>query len=229
MEKISNEISKKVISLSSGNVIGYVLDILFNENLNEINGYIIADEESDEVFFLDYKNSKAESDECFVIEKEDDLEIYISSVYNNPIGKDVYDEKGESLGKVTNVYFDKKHVKRIITTRCEFPICYLQKAGNDCLIFGKKKRKKCNAKRFEQKGMFPSVYIQNEIKLEKKEGEHPVKLRIENNSALGKRVTHDIFGLNNELIARKDEKVTKSILQKAKLHNKYNLLLFYLA
>ena len=107
MEKISDEISRKVISLSSGNVIGYVLDVLFTQDIKRIDGYLVVDEESEELSFLAYDKVKSKSEECFVVQDESDLEIYISSFFNNPIGKQVYDENGVNLGKVVDVYFEK--------------------------------------------------------------------------------------------------------------------------
>lgn len=229
MEKISNEISKKVISLTSGNVIGYVIDVLFDENLRNIKGFLIVDDESEEVFFLSSDDIFSKSNECFMVENESNLELYISSLFNNPIGKLVYDENGLNLGKVIDVYFEKTIVKKIVTNKCEFPIQYLKKAGNHCLIYGKSSSKtKKNKFSFQTKTNLPSVYIQNATsKIESKESEYPTRLRTKSELLIGKRVVKQILGFNNELIAKENDIVTKNIIQKAKLHNKYNLLMFY--
>lgn len=228
MNKISTEISKKVVSLSSGNIVGYVIDVLFDERIKLIKGYLVADEESEEIFFLSYENVISQSDECFIINEEKDLEVYISSLFNNPIGKIVYDEKGLNLGRVRDVYFDKNLVKKIQTTKCEFPIQYLQKAGNDCVIYGRAKVKKKKQVLFEVKPHSPKVCVQDGGILTQTESkEFPVKLLAKTDHLIGKRLTQDLLGLNCELIAKKDEIVTKNIVQKAKQHNRYNLLMFY--
>ena len=40
MEKISNFISKKVISIDDGNLVGYVLNVIFDENLKNLGANI---------------------------------------------------------------------------------------------------------------------------------------------------------------------------------------------
>lgn len=225
MERISKEISKKVISIGSGNIVGYVLNVLFDEELKHIEGYMVVDDESEEVFLLSCQKIKSKSEECFMMDNDDDLEIYISSVFNNPIGKVVYDKNGLNLGKVIDIEHERYCVKKIITTKCEFPSIYLQKAGNDCLIFGKNKKKKPKVL-FKSKANLPKVYIE-EKQVVQKTKEYPIRLIAQSENLLGKRISHDIFGLNNELIARENEVVTKAIIQKAKKHNRYNLLMFY--
>ena len=229
MGKISKEISKKVVSLDSGNIIGYVIDVLFDESLHTIKGFLIVDDESEEVFFLGSYCVFSKSNECFMVESESNLELYISSLFNNPIGKSVYDENGLNLGRVIDVYFEKDAVKKIVTNKCEFPVQYLKKAGNHCLIYGKTiaKTKKRNVS-FQTKQNMPSVHIQSEVgKLENKTNEYPIRIRTKNERIIGKRVTKQVLGLNNELIAKENDVVTKNMIQKAKLHNRYNLLMFY--
>lgn len=227
MEKISEEISKQVISTNGGNIIGYIIDILFDEELENIVGYLVVDEESEEPLFLAYEKIISKSLECFMVQNENDLEVYISSLYNNPVGKIVYDEKGINLGKVKDVYFEKNKTKRIITDKCEFPILFLKKAGRDCLIFGKKKKMKECKVLFEMNPKLPKVYVQESLNKQNPDKDFPIKILANSKSLLGKKVTHVVLGLNNELIAKENDVVTKAIIQKARMHNRYNLLMFY--
>lgn len=237
MEKISEFISKKIVSINSGNIVGYVLDVIFDEGLKKLVGFLIVDDESEEVLFLDNNNIKAKGEDCFMIEDEDILEIYISSLYNNPIGKQVYTCEGVNLGKVTDVFMQGNQTKKLITTKCEFSLQYLRKAGGHCLIYGKKPKKNSKKVLFEVKTHLPKVLIQNNQENSNQETiqtpimssqiDKPFKLIASAPTIIGKIVTNDILGLNNEIIARKNDEITQKIINKAKLHNKFNLLLFY--
>ena len=59
MEKITNYISKKVISLNSASQVGYVLNVQFDQDVKTFTGLIVADEESENTFFLSKENIKA--------------------------------------------------------------------------------------------------------------------------------------------------------------------------
>lgn len=231
MEKISDFISKKIISINSGNIIGYVLDVLFSDDIKNIEGFLVVDDESEEVLFLSNDNIKSRREECFVIQDEKYLEIYIASIFNNPIGKQVYDENGLNLGKVVDVVIDQKQTKKIVTTKCEFPFQYLLKAGKDCLIYGKKTKKRKKIENFNKKSDFcPKVEIQgqnnSQIHLSYKTT-IPLREVANTNSLIGKTITEDILGLNNEIIARKNEKITQKLINKSKLHNKFNQLSYF--
>ena len=237
MEKISDSISKKVVSLESGNIVGYVLDILFDEELKKLLGFLIVDDESEELYFLPNNKIKSRSQECLVIENDDDPEFYVSSLYNNPIGKNVFDCNGLNLGKVLDVILDGNLVKKIATTKCEFSIGFLRKSGKDCLIFGKKRKK--NAKKVLFSSNFdklPKVSIekysiQSDYKNQKNIFEKsfnfvekPIKAIVSDDLVIGKKVKKNILGYNNELIAKENDKITKKIIEKAKKHGKFNIL-----
>lgn len=239
MEKISEEISKKILSLKSGNIVGFVLDVLFDEELKTLSGFVVADDESEELLFLDLENVKSIGDDCIVIEDEYDLEIYISSLYNNPIGKIVYDSQGLNLGKVVDVFLQGKNVKKIVTTKCEFPLQYLRKAGEDCLIFGKKAKKNSKNMLFKTNSHnLPKITVQNitnnfndkinyNLPSVMSKVERPIRLTANSNSLIGRQIVSDLIGYNNELIARKGDIINQKIINKAKYHNKLNLLLMF--
>ena len=55
----------------------------------------------------------------------------------------------------------------------------------------------------------------------------PIRLYANSNQLLGKLVTSEILGYNNELIAQKNDIINQKIINKARLHNKLNLLNYY--
>ena len=239
MEKLSSLISKKVISLQEGKLCGYVLDIVLDEKLKTFEGCIVADDENESTFFLSRKGIFSQGEECIMIEGDEKLEFEISSLSNNPIGKIVYDTNGINLGRVTDVQVAGKNVKKIITNKCEFPQKLILKSGDNFIIFGlskNSKKIKNNKPIFKNKEKInnfqekmPKVVVANQINVSNSQiiGEKQMRIFANPNSLLGRTITNDLFGMNNEIIARKNEKINKNIIKNAKNHNKLNILSYF--
>lgn len=230
MEKVSKFISKKVISLKDGVLLGYVLNVIFDDDLKTFSGLIVVDEESENNFLIESKDIVSTGDDCIMIDNSSKLQFFISSS-NSPIRKLVYDCYGNSLGRVIEVEISGKTVKKIITNRCEFSPRFVQKNGENFIIFGNAKRKKRSISFKEQVGengfeSLPSVSVTTQPQTNV-EPENQTRLFANSNSLIGKIVTNEVLGLNNELIAKKFEIIDKKIIKKARMHNKLNLLAFY--
>lgn len=235
MEKLSSFISKKVISLREGNDVGYVLNLAFDEELKALKGFIVVDDESEHTFMVRIENVKNINDECIVIYSNTQLEFYLKDDCNNPIGKIVYDKDGVNLGRVVDVIVSGRVVKKIITDKCEFLQRYIYSIG-DFIIYGTK-GKKTDFKFNRQDEYMPKVYIQqaetniitNDTSSSYPTGgqSKPYRITANQNILTGRVATSDIFGLNNEIIVKKNEKITTKIINKAKLHNKLGLLIYY--
>ena len=230
MEKVSNLISKKVISLEDANQVGYVLNVIFDDRIKYFTGLIIVDDESENSFVLQKEDIYAIADETVTIKSSNVLQYNISQRSNNPIGKTVYDSRGNNLGKVLDVEINGKVVKRIITDFCEFPQKYVRKSGDNFIIYGAyRKEKKKDFKEDLTKinaQVLPPVTISMSLNTVLKP-ESPVRIYANPKSLIGKIVTHDILGYNNELIAQKNDVINQRIINKAKLHNKLNILNYY--
>lgn len=231
MEKISNFISKKVISIDDGNLVGYVLNVIFDENLKNFQGLIIADEESENVFVLNREDIVSIGDDCVMIDNAVKLQFFISSS-NNPIGKLVYDCHGNMLGRVQDVEISGKSVKKIITDKCEFPQRFIKKAGDNFIIFGTPKKAKETKSFNEQVGEYdageiPLSYVTINAGQSSVAQEQQTRLFANSSALVGKMVTNEVLGLNNEIIAKKFDIIDKKIINKAQRHNKLNLLAYY--
>lgn len=238
MEKLSSFISKKIISLKEGNEVGYVLNLAFEEDLKIFKGFIIVDDESEHTFMLRVEKIKKISDECIVINSSSDLEFIIEDESNNPLGKIVYDKEGTNLGRVVDVVVSGKIVKRIITDKCEFLQRYVYANGH-YIIYGNKDKSSKGSVFVANNKNLPKVYIEevkanvitdNKINVSdyKTNGEaKPYRIYANQDFLSGRIVTNDIFGLNNEIVAKKGEKINNKIINKAKLHNKLSLLNYY--
>lgn len=232
MEKVSTFISKKVISLEDGNLVGYVLNVFFDEQLKTFEGLIVVDEESENTFVLNRGDIVSNGQDCIMIDNNLCLQFNISSYSNNPIGKQVYDCYGVLLGRVKDIELYGKSVKKIITDKCEFPQRLIRKAGENFIIFGSPKKTNKKKTFVEQVGEeklnnHPKITISAQDTQDITHIENPIRLYANPSLLLGKIVTSDIIGFNNELIAKKFDVIDKKIINKASLHNKLNLLTFY--
>ncbi len=231
MEKISNIISKKVISLETANQVGYVVNVIFDERVKFFTGLIIIDDESENSFVLKREDIHSMGDDTIMIKSADCLEYNISSNSNNPVGKTVYDSNGNCLGRVCDVELSGKVVKKIITSFCEFPQRFVRKSGDNFIIYGiyKKEKEKTFKEKVDtfQASNLPKVTIASTINNESIKPESPTRIFVNSNLLIGKIVINEILGFNNELIAKKNDVINQKIINKAKSHNKLNLLSYY--
>lgn len=223
MEKISSYISKKVISLE-GEFSGYVLDAIFDEELDSVQGFLIVDEESEETFVLKKGDIESASESCVMIDSILALTKAIEEDTFNPINKNVYDTNGVYLGKVIDVLVHGQAVKRIITDKCEFFKRFLRKIGKKNIIFGKRITSKVKVKElFIAQDTQQTVTIQNLTNNQSK----PYRIFANQNSIMGRTMQSDLYGYNNEIIAKKFDIINQNIINRAKLHNKLNFLVYY--
>ena len=239
MERVSSLISKKVISVVEGKVCGYVLDLVFDAGLKLFEGCMVADDENEGVFFVRKKDFFSYENDVLMVESEASFEYDIFTSSNNPIGKNVYDERGVFLGVVNEVEISGKNVKKIITNKCEIPQKYIQKSGADFMIFGLVKNTKKNKNNlpifknkeklnnFEEK--MPKITINSQIINNSQQiiDNNQIRLFANPSILLGKILTNDLFGMNNEIIARKNQIIDKKIIKNAKNHNKLNILSYF--
>lgn len=235
MEKVSEYISKKVISLEKANQVGYVINVMFDEDIKNFTGLVVVDEESEDCYILSKEDIYSIGEDCIMIASSKVLQFKLITSSNSPIGKLVYDVHGNKLGRVIEVLLQGKQVRKIITDKCEFPQKYIKKSGDNFIIFGVKKSKNQKSSFKDEVGEInerdlPNVTISvenNDIKKYPIINEGPIKLFATPKILLGKKVKCDIFGYNNELIAQKNQIVDQKIINKAKLHNKLNFLNYY--
>lgn len=231
MERISNIISKKVVSIEESLCVGYVLDVCVDTNKKMVEGYLVCDESNEVINFLSTKNMLANND-YIIIKNINMLEFGDLVEPKNPIGKEILDENGFSLGRVIDFEVENGKILKLISKKCEINPKHIIDFNGDFLIFSQSKKKPIK-KEFNFKNLnkqdLQKVEIQSFI-LEKKENlnsvQIPFKSRILTNNLLGRILINDVFGLNNELIGRKNEIINEKIIKKAKSHNKVNHLFF---
>lgn len=231
-EKITNFIAKDVISIEEGEYVGYILSCEFSDNLKMLDGFIVVDEESEQEKFLPAKNIKIIGKNAIFIENLSKIELNLINYANYPIGKSVFDNKGNFLGKVKNILLNNLKPSKILTDFCQLPISLVCSIGKDYVFIGKNKKRKY--KSFSINSELPKVEILSnqidesdnfKILQNTQNFTLPVKVTLAPSSLLNKKATVDIFGFNNELIIKEGQVITQNKIDKAKKHGKLNLLI----
>lgn len=222
MKKISDLISKSVYSLSSGAKIGYVLNVEFSSSLDKLLEVIVVDNETEMEGKVEIGQLVFGQDAIF-LKNTSSLSYGYENNYTNPIGKHVFDKKGNNLGVVKDIVIQGKKVVYIITEKLTFAPKNICVNGFDALIvFGKKQKEPV----FNFKNKFSNEQLVKIPETVNASIMTPAKITPNVQSLIGKMATRDILGLNNELIIKKHEIITQKKIIEAKKHNKLNILFY---
>ena len=236
MEKLSEIISKKVVALAEGEEVGYILSPVFYSDGSELLGFVLCDGESEIEKFLSVQDVVSCSDEHVFIKSISAMQNLEIEQLSNPLGKLVYDENGVNLGRVEECELEKNKIKKLQTDKCEIMQKNIECIGKDFVIYKKnkknsKKSEKNNKKSFNFSKISPKVEILNQNNLQNQQfnfsSSLPIKATANKSKLLGKTLTKSLFGYNNEIIGKKDEKITEKIIARAIKHNKMNFLFFF--
>ena len=209
-------ISKIVVCLGTGKRIGYVLDVAL-DGLAKV-GYYIVDEESENEFLLKSSNIEKVTDKFVLMTDLSKLE-FVSQRESSLVGREVLDEKGNSLGIIEKLCFIRGKCEKIITNICEIMSKHIKQIGEDFVFVGKQSRKMSTlGKEILTNEDMNIVRIQSDVL--------PKKVGLATRNFVGKVALSDVFGYNNEKIVLKNETITKAVVEKAKKHNKINQLYF---
>ncbi len=212
------DISKIVVSKENGQNLGYVLDYFFDDAFI-VSGYIVVEEESENEYFLKKSDAKV-TDEFLFVESVTLLQ-FLTDRETSLVGKMLLTNDGKNLGVIKGFDIKKNRCHRVWTDLCEMPASKIAKVGKDFVFVGKKKQTNFSKVETFKTDVDSIVSIQKieEVKV-------PEKLVLSAEHFLGKVAREDVFGYNNERVIAKGEKVTKAIVEKAKLHNRLNQLYF---
>ena len=212
------DISKIVVSKENGQNLGYVLDYFFVDAFI-VSGYIVVEEESENEYFLKKSDAKV-TDEFLFVESVTLLQ-FLTDRETSLVGKMLLTNDGKNLGVIKGFDIKKNRCHRVWTDLCEMPASKIAKVGKDFVFVGKKKQTNFSKVETFKTDVDSIVSIQKieEVKV-------PEKLVLSAEHFLGKVAREDVFGYNNERVIAKGEKVTKAIVEKAKLHNRLNQLYF---
>ena len=223
MERLSEFISKKIVSMEEGVCVGYILNTSIDIHTISPDGFLVCDESEEKIKFLDYKNIIANGE--YIIIKNSNMLSFGENLENKSlIGREIISTDGISLGLINDILVNKNKIIKLLTNKAEINPSYISIWGENYLIFSEKKIRNKKNRRFQRldNKIIQKVEIQNKLNNNQI---LPYKANINSQKIIGKIAICDIFGFNNELIIRKNEIINERIINIAKKHNKLNHLI----
>lgn len=243
-------ISKPVINLYNGNLEGTVKNICFDSNLKKATSLILFNDNDEEESILSISKIYKIGKNAITIKNSEGLlpTLFASKVdYNNQINNVVYNLEGENLGKVTDIVLGNNYkVEKILIGEKEYlpnaiisfnqtnlilnssGVKYSKESYKPKVIPGKPKLDlvKILPKLPEKetndipKIEFDNIELKPKVNYKISENPLPQRMITSQNYLLGRKLSKTIYGINNEIIAKKDCLITEKILNAAKNHNK---------
>lgn len=250
MYKVTEIISKPVINLYNGNSEGTVKNICFDKSLKKAASLILFSDNDEEEMIIPINKIYKIGTNAITIKNNEGLlpSLFATNIeYNNQINNSVYSLEGEYLGKVKDITLSSGYkVESIEIEDKSFSSASVISFNDTNLIinssgakFSKEtfRPKATNKPKLDMVKILPKIEQKDDddiipkidfkdIELKPKQNykisENPLPQRMitSQNYLLGRKLNKTIYGLNNEIIAKKDCIITEKILVAAKSHNK---------
>ena len=240
MNLLSEIISKPVLNLYSGKIEGTISSVIFDESYKKIQSLKVFDEEEEEYCLFTSKIYSVGKN-SIVIKNSEALSLCLNELdtkENNPINLDVYTTCGDHLGKLIDIELnDKFQVENFLTSDQKIPHKKLINIGNSLIInTTEKKVNLSNLKpKINKNNVKPNNVISILPKIEEPTLEQaeptkklykisteavPQKVVGNSNFLIGRKALKTIYGLNHEIIIKKDNLINAKNLETAKKHSK---------
>ena len=251
MYKLSDILSKPVVNLYSGKYEGTVKNISFDEKFKQAKWLILFDED-DEEFALDINKIYMIGENAITIKNNDgvfQLSTINDDLKNNPINLSCCTIDGKMLGRLKNLELNKNfYIENFYIEEDVYAPNKIINIGKTLIIVNTDEKKisianfkpKLKIKKEEIKTVVSIQPVEEKVvtppKIEdietldtKKnfiinEGINQQRILSNQNFLLGRKATKTVYGINNEIIIKKDNIITSKNLEYAKLHNKISEL-----
>ena len=234
MNKLSELISKEVISIYECERIGTVCAVCFNKNFTKIDGYIFFNDETDNENYISANKIYSLSEEGIFIRNISKIESVIKQS-NSPINKKAFSITGKSYGKIIDAVIDEKSnlLYLLTNTNEELFIKNIVNIGED-LILLKEEDEKISLSNFKPKETFEIFSTENDVKVkivpinisDTQQKTFPTKLVANTDKLIGKRAKQTLLGFNNEIIIKQNQVINDTNIKMAKRHNKISQLIY---
>ncbi len=229
--KLSHIIGKQVFDIYNANIIGTIHDACFDEKYKKILGFYFFDQDENE-FYLKTANIYAVGD--YITIKNSTKISADFSLTNplSPLGKKVVSIKGIDYGILSDIDFDEKYnITKFITNKNNVMVeSILQISSN--LVVGEEnvKLQSFRPKNTPKSSINLDNLTVSMMRMPNEDDQNlrlmPKKLTVNSDILIGKKLTKDIMGKNNELILKQNQTITAKQLIVAKQHDKLNELFY---
>jgi len=250
---LSNIVSKKVLNLFSSKIEGTIKNLCFNEMCKNVSSLKMFSEDDDE-FLIDAKKIYSIGDCAIVIKNSSAMTSTINQCApneNSPINLEVYSLTGDFLGQVCDAELSNNlKLNFLVTKTHRIRQDQIVNIGNNIIanledkkvrICDFKPRIKIEAISQEEKVyiMAPQIEVTKESQFDFQKAKEsqsnfkisslpsPQKIMGNSNFLLGRKMSKTVYGLNNEIIIKKEFLISEKTIDSAKKHGKLMELTVY--
>ena len=226
---LSNIIGKQIFDIFDTSFLGTLHEACFDQNYTKLLGFLFFDQDENE-YYVPSANIYAIGD--FVTIKNSTKVLNNFDLHSQllPFGKQVVSIDGQDLGALYDIEIDDKYkVTNFCTQTQNINPKEIVLIANNVVVGNKK----LSCFKPKQKQNTLTQLDKIDVKLLKiEEGQNdntklmPTKITINSDVLLGKKLSKDIVGKNNELILKQNQTLTPKLVLLAKQHEKLNELYY---
>lgn len=248
MYKISEILSKPVISLYEGAVEGIIKNFTFDKKLKKITHFIVFDaEENADDQVITSNNIFAIGENALVIKNATCLEPLTNFEpqlkINNPINLQVYTTQGKCIGKVTDVIIEKNFAVKsfLISNDKEIDIKEIISLSKNAILV-QDENVKINRTKLTNHKRPKLIKTDSPITILRNDSLAPILPQIPNtpttlptkvtssvNFLVGRVVTQNLYSQSKELIAKKGSLISQKTIDNARKNGKIKELSIFSA
>ena len=222
MTKISEVISKPVISLYNCEFVGIVKNILFDKIKKMVKYIIILNEEDDIEYAIKTNGIYKINNDAILIKNNEELELKSNlelESYNfySLINLPAFNIDGEFLGKIKEVEIDEKYkINNMETNKNQILNKDIKKIEKVVIC----SNEKINFRKFKKRIKFEKPKENYTVTLQVSKPKLPSKALINENMLLNRVVYNNILDQNNQTIIKANTIINNTIIEIAKKYGK---------
>lgn len=238
MAKVSNLISKYVISLFNGNLEGVVENILFDSVTNKAKYFVVFNENTDltyvlptnKIFSIGQDAISIKNNSCLSLYENKELEL---NKLTNPINSMAFSVEGNFLGYVTDIDLEKNYtIKSLIVNNQEISLKNIAGFNLNTTIVNFDN--KVNIKKFYDRKKIISSEDNRVVNIVKLETNSSPSISIAPNRAIAnyaflinRRVAKNILSQNGSLLIKQNSRINAETINIARQNGKLKELTKY--
>ncbi|MDR0850122.1 MAG: hypothetical protein LBN07_01400 [Christensenellaceae bacterium] len=243
----SELLSKTVIDINSAQLLGTAKALCFDETLKRLETIITFSDDTETDISVNPKHIYSVGSSAIMVKDSSPLmfENFMLGK-NNPLGSVAYNLEGELLGKINEVELTPKYsTKKVFVCGAPYDISQILSINNNTVLIntsGKKLVRKSNllkraSKAENIKASIMPIEAPPKIEVPKNYNKPyivdasptPERVIVGQSFLVGRKATKTIYGINNEILVKKEGNITQKIIETAILHSKLNELAVFSA
>lgn len=223
--KLSNIIGKQVFDIYNSKIWGTINEAVFDERFKKILGFYFFDEEENE-YYIKTQNIYSVLDFVTIKNSTKISNDYMLNKPLSPLGKKIIGTDGKDYGVLNNLELDDKYnILEFVSNKECIKIDKIISVSS-CIVVGEINL--CKFKPKNKKTFLNDLTI-SVMKMDEPETNFklmPSKITVNSDILIGKKLSKDIIGKNNELILKQNQTITPKQVILAKQHEKLNELFY---